>query len=138
MCDYSLHTVKSRSAKTGDILTTRDFRTGTRGFAAPEDESVAVCLRPGTELAFAEDVECERGGLLFWRRKLIEHRTAIFRQINQDDPSVHHDALEFPSGEIVLLTSLSEGQQARVLQLPVETKAAAPEPVAKRQPSHVM
>ncbi len=138
MCDYSLHTVKSRSAKAGDILTTRDFRTGTRGFAAPEDESVAVCLRPGTELAFAEDVECERGGLLFWRRKLIEQRTAIFRQINQDEPSAHHDALEFPSGEIVLLTSLSEGQQARVLQLPVETKAAAPEPVAKRQPSHVM
>ncbi len=138
MCDYSLHTVKSRPAKVGDILTTRDFRTGTRGFAAPEDERVAVCLRPGTELAFAEDVECERGGLLFWRRKLIKQRTAIFRQVNQDDPSVHHDALEFPDSHVVLLTSLCEGQLATVLQLPVEARAATPEPAVQRQSSHVM
>jgi hypothetical protein len=140
MCDYSLHTIKSRSAKAGEILTTRDFRTGTRGFAAWEDESVAVCLRPGTELAFAEDVECERGGLLFWRRKLIKQSTAIFRQVNQNDPSVHHDALEFPDGEVVLLTSLCEGQQATVLQLPVEARAAIlePDPAVQRQSSHVI
>ena len=36
----------------------------------------------------------------------------------------HHDALEFPDGEIVLLTRLCEGQRARVLQLP-----AIPRPV---------
>jgi len=138
MCDYSLHTVKSRPAKAGEILTTRDFHTGTRGFVASEDESMAVCLRPGTELAFAGDVECVRGGFLFWRRKLIKHRTAIFRQINQDDPSVHHDALEFPDGEVVLVTSLCECQQATVLQLPVEVKAATPEPAAQRRSSHVV
>ena len=34
MCDYSLHHVKSRPAKVGDKLTTRNFGTGTRGFAA--------------------------------------------------------------------------------------------------------
>lgn len=95
-------------------------------------------LRPGTELAFAADVGCVRGGFLFWRRKLIKDRTAIFRQINQDDPSVHHDALEFPSGEIVLLTSLCKGQRARVLQLPVEAKAVTPEPAVQRQSSHAM
>lgn len=139
MCDYSLHTVKSRPAKAGDILMTRDFHTGTCGFAAWEDESLAVCLRPGTELAFAEDVE-ERGGLLFWRRKLIKQRMAIFRQVNQNDPSVHHDALEFPDGQVVLLTSLCEEQQATVLQLPVEARAATPEPepTVQRQSSHVM
>src|SRR5690242_15014875 len=60
MCDYSLHTVESRPARTGDELTSHDFRTGTRGFAASEDENMAVCLRPGSELAFADDVECER------------------------------------------------------------------------------
>jgi hypothetical protein len=41
-----------------------------------------------------------------------------------------HDALEFPDGQIVLLTFLSEGQQATVLQLPaaaVEAKAPAPQ-----------
>ena len=36
MCDYSLHTVRSRAAKVGDRLVTRDFKAGTRGFAAPE------------------------------------------------------------------------------------------------------
>ena len=41
MCDYSLHNVKSRPAKVGDKLITRDFGTGTRGFAASEDANVA-------------------------------------------------------------------------------------------------
>ena len=138
MCDYSLHTVEFRPAKAGETLTTRDFHTGTRGFAASEDPGMAVCLSPGTELAFAGDVECVRGGFLFLRRKLIKHRTAIFRQINQDDPSAHHDALEFPDGEVVLVTSLSERQRATVLQLPVEARAAAPEPAAQRLTPYVM
>ena len=52
MCDYSLHNVKSRPAKVGDKLTTQHFNTGTTGFAAPEDRNTAVCVLPGTELAF--------------------------------------------------------------------------------------
>ncbi len=51
MCDYSLHHVKSRPAKVGDKLNTRNFGMGTRGFSAPEDASVAVCVLPGTELS---------------------------------------------------------------------------------------
>ena len=58
MCDYSLHSVKSRPAKVGDKLTTCNFGTGTRGFAASEDMNVAVCVLPGTELSFAEEVRC--------------------------------------------------------------------------------
>ena len=42
MCDYSLHNVKTRLAKVGDKLPTRFFQSGTRGFCAPEDASVAV------------------------------------------------------------------------------------------------
>jgi hypothetical protein len=52
MCDYSLVSIKSRPARVGDKLTTRDFGTGTRGFAAAEDKAAAVCVLPGTELAF--------------------------------------------------------------------------------------
>jgi hypothetical protein len=122
MCDYSLHSVKSRPAKIGDKLTTRDFGTGTRGFAASENPSVAVCVLPGTELSFASEVRCLSTGLLVWRDKVINHKTAIFRQINKEKAVTHHDALEFPDGQIVLLTSLSEGQQATVLQLPAEPK----------------
>src|SRR6516225_10750496 len=122
MCDYSLHTVKSRPAKVGDKLTTRHFGTGTRGFAASEDANMAVCVLPGTELSFADEVVCRPTGLLAWRDRVINHRTAIFRQINKDNAAAHHDALEFPDGRIVLLTLLREGQQATVLQLPAEPK----------------
>ena len=124
MCDYSLHSIKSRPAKVGDKLITRDFGTGTRGFAALENASVAVCVRPGTELSFADEITCLPTGLLGWRDKVIEHKTAIFRQINKEKITAHHDALEFPDGQIVLLTCLSEGQQATVLQLPAEAKTA--------------
>ena len=126
MCDYSLYSVKSRPAKVGDKLTTRDFGTGTRGFAAPEDVSVAVCVRPGTELSFAGDVTCQPIGMLGWRDKVIKHKTAIFRQVNKEKVAAHHDALEFPDGQIVLLTCVREGQEATVLQLPaaaVDAKA---------------
>jgi hypothetical protein len=120
MCDYSLHSVKSRPAKVGDKLTTRDFGTGTRGFAASEDRSIAVCVLPGTELSFASEVKC-----LGRRDKIINYNTAIFRQINKEKIWAHHDALEFPDGRIVLLTFLLEGQEATVLQLPAEPKTVS-------------
>jgi hypothetical protein len=124
MCDYSLYSVKSRPAKVGDKLATRDFGTGTLGFAAPEDVSVAVCVRPGTELSFARDVTCQPIGMLGWRDKVIKHKTAIFRQVNKEKVAAHHDALEFPDGQIVLLTCVREGQEATVLQLPAEPRTA--------------
>ncbi len=117
MCDYSLHHVKSRPAKVGDKLNTRNFGMGTRGFSAPEDASVAVCVLPGTELSFANEVKLRR--LWPWNKNAIKHKTAIFRQIDQDNRVAHHDALEFPDGRMILLTFLAEGQQATVLQLPV-------------------
>ena len=115
MCDYSLHNIRSRPAKVGDKLTNRTFPTGTRGFSAPEDASVAVCLLPGTELSFVEAV----AGIRLWPwSKVVKHKTAIFRQVNQNNPRTHHDAVEFPDGQIVLLTFLRECLQATVLQLP--------------------
>lgn len=125
MCDFSLHNVKSRPAKVGDKLTTHNFNTGTRGFAAPEDSTTAVCLLPGTELAFSGEVICAPSGVFGWKTRTISSRTAIFRQINKDVPRVYHDALEFPDGTFVLLTDLHEGQQATVLQLPARPKTPA-------------
>jgi hypothetical protein len=125
MCDYSLHSVKSRPAKVGDKLVTHNFNAGTRGFAAPEDCTTAVCVLPGTELVFSEEVVCFRpGGLLWWKRAKMNYRVAIFRQINTDQRCIHHDALEFPDGQIVLLTSLYESQMATVLQLPAQPTTA--------------
>jgi len=136
MCDYSLHSIKSHPAKVGDKLTTRDFGTGTRGFAPSEDASVAVCVRPGTELSFAREVTCQSIGMLGWRDKIIKHKTAIFRQINKERVAAHHDALEFPDGRIVLLTCLREDQEATVLQLPAQPRTAA-ESEAQRRVAYV-
>ena len=129
MCDYSLHNVRSRPAKVGDKLITRNFGTGTRGFAASEDASVAVCALPGTELSFANDVSFWPN-MINWDQRVIKHKTAIFRQVNLHKQWAHHDALEFPNGQIVLLTQLMDSQQATVLQLPASASAAEqpPEP----------
>jgi hypothetical protein len=60
MCDYSLHHVANRPAKIEDKLVATKFRNAiTRGFAAVGQPNVAVCLLPGTEIAFDENVECE-------------------------------------------------------------------------------
>ena len=69
MCDYSLHHVKSRPAKVGDKLTTHNFNTGTCGFAAPEDSTMAVCILPGTELAFSAEVLCAPSDSFAGRRE---------------------------------------------------------------------
>ena len=128
MCDYSLHAVETRPATVGDTLISASFTNCfTRGFAAVGAPHVAVCLKPGTELAFARDVELDHGfgrllpSLGFGR---IAERVARFRKINESEPEVHHDALEFPSGRIVLVTRLCEGQGATVLQLPAGSQPA--------------
>src|SRR5262245_24513929 len=103
MCDYSLHFVASRPAKVGDkLITTRFDHSISGGFAAVDDPNVAVCLMPGTEVAFEAPVEVDRAFGRFlerWRFGRIEAQVARFRQINMDQPYTHHDALEFPSGQ---------------------------------------
>lgn len=136
MCDYSLHQVKSRPAKVGDQLTTHDFGWGTRGFTAPEERGVAVCVLPGTELAFEQEVRRRR--LWPWHKSVVKHKTAIFRQINQQNPTAHHDALEFSEGQLVLLTLLEEGQKAKVLQLPAAAVGPKVTQEAKRSPAKAL
>jgi hypothetical protein len=126
MCDYSLQHVRSRPARVGDKLTTRDFGTGTRGFAAAEDAEMAVFVLPGTELAFPAVVNSsDHRFIVGWEVETLPHTTAIFRQVNKNEKWTHHDALEFPDGRIVLLTRLLEGQKAIVLQLPAEPTTEA-------------
>jgi hypothetical protein len=126
MCDYSLHTVASRPARVGDRLTTTRFpNTVTRGFCVVREPHVAVCLLPGTEIAFEEEAESRHplAKLLpsFGFGKLGAS-VARFRQISTQEPHTHHDALEFANGRMVLITQLSSGQRATVLQLPVQTQ----------------
>jgi hypothetical protein len=137
MCDYSLHAIASRPAKVGETLVSTSFpRTSTRGFAAPGEPEVAVCLLPGTELAFEQDVRYHRNWI---STRSAGYSVARFCEVRADSYQ-HRDALAFPDGSTVLVTLLLEGQRARVLQLPAtgkepsadhrqEERAAAPEPV---------
>lgn len=122
MCDYSLHAVKSRPAEVGETLITTNFRgTSTRGFASECDPTVAVCLLPGTELAFAEPVKYDNRWI--WTRT-VNSRVGKFGKIDPLVPERHHDAIEFPDGSYVLVTQLCEGQRATVLQLPATHRLA--------------
>ena len=132
MCDYSLHSVASRPAKVGDKLVATNFtKSITRGFAAVGEPDVAVCLLPGTEVAFEDDVRYQHAFGLFGRAR-VDHKVARFRQINMHDPHVHHDALEFPGGQIVLVSRLVAGQRATVLQLPAQPITASETASQKR------
>ena len=120
MCDFSLHAVTSRPAEIAATLVTTKFDTSTtRGCAAAGAPDVAVCLRPGTELAFERNVQYDNFIDLLPRRRM-SWNTARFCQVQLEDEFTHHDALEFPDGKIVLLTRLCPGQRATVLQLPAQ------------------
>jgi hypothetical protein len=153
MCDYSLESRLSRPAVVGEKLVLSNFGTGTRGFSSVDDKAptctdfVAVCLLPGTELAFDAPVKVcahydahdDRSALV--QEHTIPHQVARFTKINPDEAFRHHDGLEFPDhvGHApVLLTHLEVGQVATVLQMPADinaakaldeaTRAKAPEP----------
>jgi hypothetical protein len=117
VCDYSLHAVASRPAKVGEALVSTSFRvSSTLGFASHSEQGVAVCLLPGTELAFEENVRYR--GRWFIART-VNFNVAKFCKIAPEVLYQHHDALAFPDGSTVLLNSLVKGQRVQVLQMPV-------------------
>jgi hypothetical protein len=137
MCDYSLRLVASRPAKSGDrLVLTRFNNTITRGFSAVGEPHCAICLQPGTQLAFDKDVAFERRFPLFGvARKRM--RVATFVKTAQHIDATHHDALELPNGKIMLVTRLCEGQVATVLQLPVGAAGETSRPVEHGVPAAV-
>lgn len=88
-----LSSLKIPTASVGDQLRTSNFDTGTRGFTAPEDPATAVCVLPGTELAFNSEIR------VYGAADPMPHKTAIFRQVNREQPHMHHDALELPDAQ---------------------------------------
>ncbi len=126
MCDYSLENQISRAANVGDQIVTSSFpMTPTRGFCAVNEPGVAVCLLPGTELAFEKPVRYNGlvGAVMNFVRarlgyKMAQASLARFRQVELNNPHTHHDAIELADGRIIKLALLEEGQRARVIQLP--------------------
>ena len=141
MCDFSLQHAKARDAQVADKLEIRDFGRGTSGFASVEDKDkayhdlTAVCIRPGTEIAFDKVPELKHAWTMFSQpMQQTTSNVARFRQINLEEPLTHHDALEFADGVVILLTHLVERQAATVLQLPAAPQNAAEEAEQERLP----
>lgn len=135
MCDYSITAPKSRKARVGDRLKSSNFNGGSAGFADKRDADTAICLMPGTELAFSTRVVKglpKLGGGVISAAQL----TARFRQIDVDNPHTHHDVLEFPNGEKMYVASLPLGVEASVLQLPA-TPRTPQEAVEQRRAEFV-
>ena len=88
-------------------------------------------FQPSGPVAFEDDVQYHRASSLFGKA-CVDHKVARFRQINMHDLHVHHDALEFPGGQVVLVTRLAAGQRATVLQLPAQPMTASETESEKR------
>ena len=118
MCDYSLHAVAARPPRLETHLSQSVFQAHPR-VALPR----AVCLLPGTELVFEDEVKYNRTYLLSRCESTLTRSlgftVARFCKVEPRPLSLHRDALSFPDGTIALVNMLSEGQCARVLQLPV-------------------
>lgn len=140
MCDYSLQHAKSRPAVKGERLTIRDFGRGTKGFCGTDDfnstldNTAAVCVLPGTEIAFDKPVTYTEFKDWAYSEPKTTTATARFRQINKGEAMAHHDALEFADGEFVLLTRLDAGLTATVLQMPATPKTADEAKAQERLP----
>ena len=104
-------------------------------------EAVAVCVLPGTEIAFdapvrrAADVHASNNWPKFSKITQLKSAVGIFCQLDKDNPHIHHDALEFAEDhDRVLLNHLVEGQVATVLQLPAAPKTEAEAKEQERLP----
>ncbi len=120
MCDYSLEHIASRPAVVGDKLVVTKFVSCTTGFSAADNDKVAVCLLPGTELGFDANI---RSWNFTVEGNQYNHSVAIFTQIHRPEMTwgYHKDAIEMADGQKVLLNNLAPGQTATVLQLPKES-----------------
>jgi hypothetical protein len=96
MCDYSMHAIASRPAKVGETLVSTDFRgSSTRGFASAEETQVAVCLLPGTELVFEQNVTYR--GRWFGSKK-VPFSVAQFCKLNPENCTNTTTRLPFQMG----------------------------------------
>jgi hypothetical protein len=138
-CSQQRSTLYVRLQSTPRRVTTRKGRRQTADDEVPQlshswfrSDRRADRSSPGTEVAFETEVECEHVFKVFRGQKLISEKVARFRQIKLEQPNAHHDALEFPDGQTVLLTRLCEGQHATVLQLPASPRATTEAKQRKR------
>lgn len=133
MCDYSVMAERTREAKVGDRLITSKFgllgHTGFRELYG--DRHTAVCLRPGTELAFDDPVPNPHHESNERLPKFLS-TTAKFTQINKGKTHTMHDVIEFNDNQSMWLGYVPTGQIATILQLPAKPKTVKEAAAQKR------
>jgi hypothetical protein len=82
----------------------------------------------GDRIGLDQDVKYDHSWI--WK-KTTNFRVARFRKIDPHNAYRHHDALELPDGNVILVTQLSSGQRVTVLQLPVTHQADEATPTAE-------
>src|SRR5262249_15695684 len=122
-------TVAPGRARIGDKLVATKFPNSiTRGFGAVDEPHVAVCLLPGTEIAFDQNVECEPSfGIGILPHKKIGQRLARFRQINMDNARDPSRRVGIPGRAGSAAHAPLRGPGATVLQLPIAAHPASAE-----------
>ena len=85
----------TRPAQVGDKVIARLFKSGTRGFCAPEDKSVAVCLLPGTIVLHGRTVTAGAFVAVNHERDKLQDRDLPSDRL-ATNPAIHHDALRIP------------------------------------------
>lgn len=130
MCDYSLEHVATAKAARGSKIVTSNFQnTASPGFAFKDKPDTAACLLPGTEIAFDGPIQARSKAILAKINGVDKvvgvmpkelHSVVKFVQVNQGVDYAHHDAVQFPTGEIIMLYQLDDEQEAKVIQMPAD------------------
>jgi hypothetical protein len=141
MCDYSLMNFPNRLANEGEVLVTHKFSTGSIGFVSPMDLGVPTPVRPQCvndsfwskfKGWFAAPPHatipavCVPPGARLQVQSVPDHVQRVFRAEPGDDVifteisatwGQFRDGLRIQGGHEVLLQSLGEGLEVRVIDL---------------------
>jgi hypothetical protein len=107
MCDYSLEQYHSRPAVAGERYETHRFPSGTVGFVAPGDRSVAVCMACDTRLELEDIPEAVQKAC-----GVSSNESAVFARL---EGGPHFDGVRFANNAEVTLQRLGPGVKANVI-----------------------
>lgn len=107
MCDYSLEMYRSRPAAVGEKYQTHRFPSGTVGFVAPADPTVAICVSCDSQVALngipeAVQKACGVSG----------NEQVTFTRL---ESGPYHDGVRFANGAQVTLQRLGPGIEVDVI-----------------------
>lgn len=107
MCDYSLEMYRSRPAQVGEEYSSHRFPSGSVGFVAPGETSVAICMACDTRIQLeniSEHVQRTYG-------VTASEEVVFIRR----DVGPHHDGVRFENGAELTLQQLGPNVKAVVV-----------------------